>query len=212
VGVAFSAAQIHVSVSEVNLGVLYSGQKSKHIFVVENRGDKPLVINKVRTSCGCTSAFTRDKVIEPGASTELAVQFNSKNFRGNVLKRIMLFTNDPSGKTELRLRATVLAELALKPARIKLGVLEKGQTAQIPLTLSNLSDLPVTDVVVRCTSRLMTVEALPQRLEPGETVPLNLTVNVPDQPQSRVNGYLLFSGRGHVLNQLRIPVTGTTGS
>ncbi|WP_316347174.1 DUF1573 domain-containing protein [Desulfuromonas acetoxidans] len=212
VGVAFSAAQIHVPVSEVDLGVLYSGQKSKHTFVLENHGDQPLVINKVRTSCGCTSAFTRDKVIEPGASTELAVQFNSKNFRGNVLKRIMLFTNDPSGKTELRLRARVLVELALKPARIKLGLVEKGQALQIPLTLTNLSDLPVADVVVRCTSRLMTVEGLPQRLESGETVPLNLTVNVPDQPSMRVNGYLLFSGRGHVFNQLRIPVTGTTGS
>ena len=212
VGVALSAAQIHVPVSEVDMGVLYSGQKSKQTFVLENHGDKPLVINKVRTSCGCTSAFTRDKQIEPGESTELAVQFNSKGFRGNVLKKIMLYTNDPSGKTELRLRGKIVMELTLKPARITLGEIEKAQTMQVPLTLVNLSDRPLTDVVVRCTSRRMTVDGLPQRLEPGETVDLTLTVHVPDQPQSRVNGYLLLSGRGHVLNQLRIPVTGTTGS
>jgi len=193
------------------MGTLYSGQKSKHVFVIENQGDKPLMINKVRTSCGCTSAFTRDKVINPGESTGLAVQFNSKNFRGNVVKRIHLFTNDPSGKTELRLRGNVVVELSLKPSRVQLGVMEKGQTVQVPLTLSNLSDQTVNEVIVRCTSRLMTVENLPQQLQPAESVALTLTVNVPDQPQARVNGYLLLSGRGHVLNQLRIPVTGGTG-
>ena len=208
---AFCAPQIYVPVSEVDMGTLYSGQKSKHVFVIENHGDKPLVINKVRTSCGCTSAFSRDKVIEPGASTELAVQFNSKNFRGNVLKRILLLTNDPGGKTELRLRGNVLVELALQPSQVKLGRVEKGQTLRIPLTLDNRSDQRLEEVTVRCTSRLMTVEAVPQQLAPGQSASLTLTIAVPDQPEVRVNGYLLFSGRGHVLNQLRIPVTGTTG-
>ena len=207
---ALAAPQIYVSEHDIDMGTLYAGQKSKQVFIIENHGDEALEINKIVTTCGCTSVLSRDTVIAAGEATELTVKFDSRNFQGRVVKGITLYSNDPKGKTELRLRGNVVTELKLYPARIRLGTVEKGQVMNIPLTLSNDSDLPVTDLKFLCTSHTMKVEPVPQQIEAGGRLELMLTVSVPKNPQLTVNGYVLISGQGHVMNKLRIPMTGTT--
>nr|WP_320048580.1 DUF1573 domain-containing protein [uncultured Desulfuromonas sp.] len=207
---ALAAAQLYVSEGNIDMGTLYAGQKSKQVFVIENHGDETLEIKKIVTTCGCTSALSRDTLIAPGEATELTVKFDSRNFQGRVVKGITLYSNDPKGKTELRLRGNIVTELKLQPVRIQLGTVEKGQVVKIPLTLSNDSDLPVTDLKLLCTSHTMNVEPVPQQIEAGGRVELMLTVTVPKNPQLTVNGYVLISGQGHVMNKLRIPMTGTT--
>lgn len=208
----FAGPLIQVSPAVIDMGTMYSGEKSEQVFVIENRGDEPLIINKVRTSCGCTTAFMRDKMIAPGQSTELAVRFNSAKFRGQVVKRIMLFSNDPSGRTELVLRGQVKVELQLEPSQVKLGIVPTGKVIERVLKLKNLSDQAVEEIVLRCTSRQMRVENVPTRLAAGDSAELKLVVTVPATMKAPVNGYLLISGQGRTRNQLRVSVVGKAGA
>ena len=49
-----------------DFGKVKEGQVKTHVFVFANEGDAPLLIKRVRTSCGCAAALISDKNVEPG--------------------------------------------------------------------------------------------------------------------------------------------------
>lgn len=66
-----------------------------HDFIIENRGEAPLKILRVKPGCGCTTAsFT--EVVPPQGSGKITLRFNTKGYGGNsVKKKTLVTTNDP---------------------------------------------------------------------------------------------------------------------
>ena len=58
-----------------------------HTFTGENRGDKPLVILDVVTSCGCTVPRFSKRPILPGEKTEITVTYDPRKPPGSLLQR-----------------------------------------------------------------------------------------------------------------------------
>ena len=46
-------AKILVEKGNFDFGEIFEGQKVEHIFRFQNAGDEPLIIDRVRSSCGC---------------------------------------------------------------------------------------------------------------------------------------------------------------
>lgn len=206
---AVAAPQLVLDQLEIDWGAIYSGEKREHRFILTNAGDEPLEIVKVHSSCGCTTAMATQQLIEPGEQAELTVQFNSKNFHGQVVKRVVITSNDPQQpKIQLHLKAKVQSELTLSASRLQLGRLEGGKKVVKTLMLINQSDRAVQIIALRCTSAALRVAAVPQQLLAGERYPLELTILPPDKTGARVNGYLLIESQGHARTQLRLPVMG----
>lgn len=204
----YAAPRLEVDRSEIDWGEIYSGEKREHRFVLTNSGDEPLRIIKVQSSCGCTTAIPRDTVIPAGDSTELTVRFNSKNFRGTVVKRVVIVSNDPQQpKTTLRLKSLIQTELTVSPSRLQLGRIAGGKKLHKVITLRNPTDQQVEIAALRCTSSRLRVADVPVKLLAGESVPLELTISAPAKSGSRVNGYILIESQGKTRTQLRIPVS-----
>ncbi len=70
-------------------------QVIKHDFTIKNLGKKPLKIEKISQSCTCTASLLSDKVIPPGGSTKLHVEFNTKHARGRQTVYVRVHSNDP---------------------------------------------------------------------------------------------------------------------
>ncbi len=66
---------------------------------IENTGGRPLVIEAVTTSCGCTEAEVEPKTLEAGSSGVLQIRYDSgahgPDFRGVVERQIFIASNDP---------------------------------------------------------------------------------------------------------------------
>lgn len=80
-------------------------------YTVRNEGGNPLRIEKVSTSCGCTTATVERDTIPPGESTELRVMFDpvEYNLYGKLLRIIYLRSNDPNNpEVEAEFRVTVV--------------------------------------------------------------------------------------------------------
>lgn len=99
--------------------VSVSGGEVSTTFVIENRGTGTLIIEKLDTSCGCTTAtvtyngkesprFTMEGhgtnpkrwklKIPPGGEALLKVYYNPKvhpDFRGVAMRYVSVYTNDP---------------------------------------------------------------------------------------------------------------------
>jgi len=75
-------------------------EDTKHLynFVVTNMGKKPLFIQSVKASCGCTTPKKPEKAIAPGKSDIIAVEFHPKVGQlGRQDKTVTVIANtDPS--------------------------------------------------------------------------------------------------------------------
>jgi len=76
-----------------DFGQAKEGEVLKHVFVLKNESEKTLTIKDVNTSCGCTASKVEKKILLPGESTEIEVQFNSKGYSGPVQQYIYVHTD-----------------------------------------------------------------------------------------------------------------------
>ncbi len=81
-------------------------------YTVRNQGGSPLRIDKVSTSCDCTTATVDRDTIPPGGSIPLRVTLDpiQDNLYGNLLRVIYIRSNDPATpETEVEFRVNILA-------------------------------------------------------------------------------------------------------
>ena len=117
-----------------------------------------LEIKEVRPGCGCTTAGTWDKQVEPGKTGTIPLQFNSANFGGAVTKSATVTCNDPAkSKVVLQITGTVWKPIDVTPATTVFKVSDESETnvTKVVRIVSNLeeplklSDLECTNQVVR---------------------------------------------------------------
>ncbi len=87
--------RIEVAEKEYHFGRVSNDRSVEHVFEVRNTGSKPLVISRVRSSCGCTAAMMETSVIKPGESGKLRLNFNARRQKGTVKRSVSLHSNDP---------------------------------------------------------------------------------------------------------------------
>lgn len=80
----------------------YKGN-GKCYFVFRNTGNKPLILNKVSSSCGCTTPkWPRNAPLKPGQTDTIEVKYNTR-IVGNFTKSITVFSNAVN-KSPVRLK------------------------------------------------------------------------------------------------------------
>src|SRR5665647_35947 len=72
-----------------------------HVFDFINKGDAPLVINKVQASCGCTTPTWTKEPVEPTKKGAITVTYNTANRPGAFTKTITVNSNDTINQTVL---------------------------------------------------------------------------------------------------------------
>jgi hypothetical protein len=82
--------------------------ENKTKFIVKNTGDKPLIIESVEASCGCTTPKKPEKPILPGKSDEIEVTFKSNPGQsGDQSKTVTVIANTEERIHKLEIRASV---------------------------------------------------------------------------------------------------------
>ena len=87
-------------------------------FVFQNAGKTPVTIDKVRTSCGCTSAKLGKNTFAPGEQGEISVRFTFGDRKGPHRKIITVISDDKPEPTELSLQVWIHEPLTIAPALV----------------------------------------------------------------------------------------------
>jgi hypothetical protein len=90
------APKIQFNAPVHDFGKVSAGAIVRANFIYTNIGTRTLEINEVRPSCGCTTAGTWDRRVEPGQTGSIPLQINTANFGGPVTKFVTITCNDPS--------------------------------------------------------------------------------------------------------------------
>jgi hypothetical protein len=79
--------------SEYNFGDISQGDVVEHTFKFKNTGTKPLVIDRIDVTCGCTTPTYSKEPIMPGKTGTVVAKFDSAGKLGNQKKAITVHTN-----------------------------------------------------------------------------------------------------------------------
>ena len=206
---AFAAPDLQVKTPTFNFGEIYQGDKVPHVFEFANQGDDPLVIDRVRSSCGCTAVLVSDKNIPPGGTGELKANFDSARFRGAISKTIYLYSNDPLRPTmQFHLKGSVLEIVAVEPAQINFGRVEAKNPVTAKVVLRNQGIETLTLGKPHATAVELVAQIPEVDFVSGAEVTLELQLT-PKPGQERFSGYVLVPIDGVPKNELRIPVYAT---
>ena len=123
-------------------GTVYSGESVVHAFVVYNKGKAPLLIKRVRSSCGCTTT-SYDREIEPGGKGKITLKVNTRGMRSRVRKTARVETNDPENPSfVLSIGGEVKPIVRVEPSYPLIEVL-RGETGSTTVTVTSQIPKPI---------------------------------------------------------------------
>lgn len=89
-----------------------------HNFIYKNIGKEPLILSKVRSSCGCTiPKWSREPLMSQQQDT-IKVEYDTRRI-GRFSKTISIFSNAKKSMIVVRIQGEVIAKPIVKPNYIK---------------------------------------------------------------------------------------------
>ncbi len=127
-----------------DFGKIFGEDVVTYKFKFQNAGKGELIINSVKTSCGCTAALaSKDKLLS-NESGEIEVKFKPGKYAGKVSKTVTVNSNDPETPTyKLTISGDIIEEVTVNPRRINFGASRKGDSVTKTLEITPLPGLNI---------------------------------------------------------------------
>lgn len=161
------------------------------VFEFTNEGATPLVVSKVRASCGCTTPNWTKTPIEPGQKGNITVTYNPTGRQGGPWQKSITVTSNAETETmRLVIKGNTISKSAqpannypvkigpvgLKASAFQFNNVKKGSVVERSIEMANNSTEKVTVDLVS-NEKYVEVIAMPEVIEPGKTGLLKVRFN-----------------------------------
>lgn len=94
-----------------DFGTINEGDVVETTFEFKNTGNAPLLISRIKASCGCTlpSKWKKEEIL-PGEASSFVVKFNSRHKPNRQSKKITVYSNTPKGTDFVTIKAQVIPD------------------------------------------------------------------------------------------------------
>jgi len=99
----------HFEEEVIDYGKITQNDNGIRTFKFTNRGRAPIVISKVKTTCGCTVPTYPKQAILPGETGTIDIKY-ATNRVGTFSKSITVISNADNGQKKLRIKGNVIAK------------------------------------------------------------------------------------------------------
>ena len=189
-----AAPRLEISSQEYDFGEIQFGKQATATFTVRNTGNKVLVIDRVRTSCGCTKAELSSSELPPKQSTGLTVRFDSSGLKaGKKIKTVFLESNDRGTPVaKLRIFADIIKEIAVEPSGLVTRLTGSNDGVEFTLTARNKWNAPVTLALSTVQGSLTKAALNPKKVTilPGSQSKFSVNLELPGKDNPK-----LYRGR-----------------
>lgn len=100
-------AKIEFKTDVIDYGTIEKGADGVRIFEFTNTGDAPLIITKVKSSCGCTVPSWSKDPIMPGKTGQIEVKYDTKRVMP-IRKTITVTSNAKTPTIALKIKGLVV--------------------------------------------------------------------------------------------------------
>lgn len=198
-------AQLAFEKTEIELNPAPGADSAIATFKYENKGDKKIHINNVRTSCGCTTAALKTNDVEPGEKGEIVATLKTGDRVGLQTKTVTVETDDAKTPQQiLTLKANIVQLLELQPTFLSWQANEKPEPKSIVakagkgVTIKNLevtSSTPDFTTKVEPGSAEGEFKIIVSPKDTGHQATANLTI----KPDSSVGAGKVFNASARVM-------------
>jgi len=155
--------------------------KIVHSFEFVNTGNQPIIINQVRSSCGCTSPDWSKQPVAPGKKGFIKATFDPKNRPGPFNKSVTVTANTNPAITILRIRGKVierektiadlyprnLSGLRMRNNHLMFTKVKNTEVKEASVEVINDSDGPINIAFKRMPAHLK-IKMVPETLQPKQ--------------------------------------------
>lgn len=99
----------HFEEEVIDYGNIAQNDNGLRTFKFTNRGRAPIVISKVKTTCGCTVPTYPKQAILPGETASIDIKY-ATNRVGSFSKTITVISNADESQKKLRIKGNVIAK------------------------------------------------------------------------------------------------------
>jgi len=198
-------AQLAWEKTELELNPPPGADSAVATFKYENKGAKPIHINSVHTSCGCTTAALQKNDVAPGEKGEIVATLKTGDRTGLQQKTVTVETDDPQHpQTILTLKAMIAQILELQPAFVFWQANEDPQPKTILAKAGKgvtIKSLEVTSSAPEFTTKVepgSTAGEFRIIVQPRETAH-QITANLTIKPDSSAGAGKVFNASARVM-------------
>lgn len=158
---------------DFNWGRVLSGEKVQNTFKVHNDGPVDLRINRVKSSCGCTTVDF-PKIIKPGEFGEIVLELDTGKVRTPTIRKYAtIHSNDPTKKDQkIYIGGDIIAIIAHEPKNVNLAGLA-GAPLESKVIITPGTDLDIK--IDKVTTKGKNVQVLGiEEIEPGKRYEVSL--------------------------------------
>lgn len=170
--------------------------KVTFVFNFTNKGNAPMVINRVQASCGCTTPTYTKEPIEPGKKGNVTAVYNPEGRPGTFTKTITVYSNASEEQVTLMIKGEVIpravseanpfpvsiGDIAAKQRVVQMNNINKGNAQVRVLEIKNTGKGNVKPVIENLPPYVV-VKVMPEVLKPNEEGKVTFTVNSKNCPQ-----------------------------
>jgi hypothetical protein len=182
---------VTTNVSLHNFGPVPQNEVYKHVFLLHNGWVKPVIVERILSSCGCTTTEDLEGVvIRPDSTLPLPVTFQTGSIKGKKDATIQIYLVDETGKKHSWKSLLILADIGvdyiLEPPILDFGTVANDEPVikSIRIIPEKLSEL-----------KIIKIESDNQVFAPdsqAESIGLSKTVKVAFRPaDSLYNGSIM---------------------
>ncbi|MGB1296462.1 MAG: DUF1573 domain-containing protein [Flavobacteriales bacterium] len=95
----------------IDYGTIKQNADGEKVFKFENKGQEPIIITRVKTSCGCTVPSWPKEPILPNETGEIKIKYDTKRV-GAFQKTITVLSNASEPNKIIKIKGKILAQNA----------------------------------------------------------------------------------------------------
>lgn len=104
---AKSGQEIYFESKTYDYGQIEEDSDGIYAINFKNIGEKPIIVNRVRSSCGCTVPSWPKEPLEPGTSGTIKVKYNTAN-TGSFMKSVYVYSSAANSPVKLVIKGKVI--------------------------------------------------------------------------------------------------------
>ena len=113
ISISFNAQEFKFEEETIDYGKIEKASNGERTFVFTNTGDQPLIIQKIKSSCGCTVPKKPSGPVMPGEKGEIKVSYDTKRV-GGFSKSITITSNAKNALKVIKIKGFVNKEISLE--------------------------------------------------------------------------------------------------
>lgn len=204
---AVAQAKLAIQGPVWDFGEVEQGVSVDHTFHLMNQGSEPLLVDQVKTTCGCTAAVTSATEIPPGQAATVAVTLDTTKLAGRTTKTLTVYTNDPNVPAAgLTLTGSVLTDVVATPSVLYVGRLRRGAAGRFEIAVTpGRPNAPIAIVEVKPDNALLSA-----RVDAADGGGQKIVVETsPEIPTGKFNAEVTITTTSTRTPKIVVPVFGT---